>query len=532
MGLMRRRAAWMRSCKHRRHRRLGRGVRRYRRVGRRHRGHAGQALTVATEGNGATCLPSRRAQRRAATACSARATLSDEAEPDVLPPTFGRAGARHHARRRAEALAQGLGCAISHRDGRQQGQMSITEPTSDPEERNAEYHELENSYAFGYFAIGKNKDVRSRTQPCRYLEEAVASSTATWWTTAPARRWSTSCRTPKPAPHGHRRGGEKGSSASRASAASSCLGGFEHKSRDDAELPRPGAAVPAAGSLNTGARPSHLRADRRGFLAHEQRRRILMAGRDLRTPRRRTRPSSSPRPLRHHRWHQRPCRFYMDFGRLQRAREGTTCSGYERARGLASRPHAVRRRMAALAHAVEGRGSYARRRRLAQGAISAKWSGRNARREGYAYAADTIEELRADGSAGRRAATTVDQWNECRENGKDIFFHRPESTLVPVKTPCRSTRAAVRAVAPQHRRRPRARCQRRDRLRRQPIPGLYSAGEFGSIWGHYYEGGGNVAGVPVFGRASSAQSAIAAAPNRPRAPAAAPSSSPGAPCGS
>ena len=41
-----------------------------------------------------------------------------------------------------------------------------------------------------------------------------------------------------------------------------------------------------------------------------------------------------------------------------------------------------------------------------------------------------------------------------------------------------------------------------------PIPGLYSAGEFGSIWGHYYEGGGNVAECLVFGRIS-AQNALA-----------------------
>ena len=28
--------------------------------------------------------------------------------------------------------------------------------------------------------------------------------------------------------------------------------------------------------------------------------------------------------------------------------------------------------------------------------------------------------------------TTVAQWNECCENGKDIFFHRPADTLTPV----------------------------------------------------------------------------------------------------
>ena len=33
-----------------------------------------------------------------------------------------------------------------------------------------------------------------------------------------------------------------------------------------------------------------------------------------------------------------------------------------------------------------------------------------------------------------------------------------------------------------------------------PIPNLYSAGEFGSIWGHFYEGSGNIAECLVFGR--------------------------------
>lgn len=42
----------------------------------------------------------------------------------------------------------------------------------------------------------------------------------------------------------------------------------------------------------------------------------------------------------------------------------------------------------------------------------------------------------------------------------------------------------------------------------QAIPGLYSAGEFGSIWGHLYQGGGNVGECGAFGRIS-ARSALA-----------------------
>ena len=36
-----------------------------------------------------------------------------------------------------------------------------------------------------------------------------------------------------------------------------------------------------------------------------------------------------------------------------------------------------------------------------------------------------------------------------------------------------------------------------------PIPGLYSAGEFGSIWGELYQGGGNVGECGAFGRISA-----------------------------
>ena len=34
----------------------------------------------------------------------------------------------------------------------------------------------------------------------------------------------------------------------------------------------------------------------------------------------------------------------------------------------------------------------------------------------------------------------------------------------------------------------------------EPIPNLYSAGEFGSLWGHWYQGSGNIAECMIFGR--------------------------------
>lgn len=34
----------------------------------------------------------------------------------------------------------------------------------------------------------------------------------------------------------------------------------------------------------------------------------------------------------------------------------------------------------------------------------------------------------------------------------------------------------------------------------EPIPGLYGVGEFGSFWGHHYQGSGNVGECLVLGR--------------------------------
>ena len=129
--------------------------------------------------------------------------------------------------------------------------------------------------------------------------------------------------------------------------------------------------------------------------------------------------------------------------------------------------------------------------------------------DNLAYAADTIEELAALMEVPvEELTTTVEQWNECCAKGKDVYFHRPESTLVPVQTPpfyaqlcapsfLNTDGGPVRS----------AKGEILD-YDGNPIPGLYSAGEFGSIWGHYYEGGGNVAECLIFGRIS-ARSALA-----------------------
>ena len=124
--------------------------------------------------------------------------------------------------------------------------------------------------------------------------------------------------------------------------------------------------------------------------------------------------------------------------------------------------------------------------------------------DGWAVSGETIEEL-----AGKievpadELAKTVAQWNEFCERSEDLAFYRPADTMTPVAQgpfyamlcvpallntdggPVRSADGSI--LDPDG----------------NPIPGLYSAGEFGSIWGELYQGGGNVGECGAFGRISA-----------------------------
>ena len=129
--------------------------------------------------------------------------------------------------------------------------------------------------------------------------------------------------------------------------------------------------------------------------------------------------------------------------------------------------------------------------------------------DGWAYVADTLEELAEQcGVPADELVKTVDLWNHWCEIGEDLAFYRPSDTLTPVAQgpfyaimciptllntdggPVRSAKGEI--LDPDG----------------DPIPGLYSAGEFGSVWGHYYQGCGNVGECAAFGRIS-ARSALA-----------------------
>lgn len=465
------------------------------------------ALTVATEGNGASCLliekgstPSGNSPfckgdaiwtKDVAAMSSYMKELSHGTTPDDV----------------LEAYAQGLGEIYDWviEMGANKEEMSITEPTTDPEERNAEYHELENSYTFGYFAIGKNTDVEVKgpDHVQVFLQDAVAqhSDIVDYRTSTPL---VDLVQDESGAIVGIV-AGEKTPTYIRAKrGVILCLGGFEHSPEMMQNYLGQGAAVPAAGSLNTG--DGHRICARIGadFWHMNNCAGFWMAGRDLENTTYTNPPIFKPAPKgfgitvgvngR---------RFYMDWDGYNVREKYPYMS--DMSVHVGSRhghmqfggewPHLPMPSKAWFLFDAEG---------LAQGAIPPSTTKGEPDKEGYALAANTIEELAALMEVPvDELVTTVDQWNECCANGKDVYFHRPESTLVPVQTPpfyaqlCAPSflntdggpvRAANGAILDYD---------------GNAIPGLYSAGEFGSIWGHYYEGGGNVAECLVFGRISA-----------------------------
>jgi succinate dehydrogenase/fumarate reductase flavoprotein subunit len=121
--------------------------------------------------------------------------------------------------------------------------------------------------------------------------------------------------------------------------------------------------------------------------------------------------------------------------------------------------------------------------------------------DGWAVRADTIEELAEKIEVpANELTTTVDTWNESCEKGVDVQFYRAPDWLTPVKT------APFYAIPMEPEfintdggpvRDAQARIIDRDG---DPIPGLYSAGEFGSVWCNMYQGGGNLSECVQFGR--------------------------------
>lgn len=121
--------------------------------------------------------------------------------------------------------------------------------------------------------------------------------------------------------------------------------------------------------------------------------------------------------------------------------------------------------------------------------------------DGYALTADTIEELAALMEVPvDELVNTVNVWNASCENGVDEQFHRPSDQLAPVSTPPFYAIPCIPEILNTDggpRRNEKAQILDVDG---EPIPNLYSSGEFGSIWAAKYQGSGNITECMVFGR--------------------------------
>ena len=121
--------------------------------------------------------------------------------------------------------------------------------------------------------------------------------------------------------------------------------------------------------------------------------------------------------------------------------------------------------------------------------------------EGWAVKADTIEELAGliDVPA-KELAQTVETWNESCEKGVDVQFYRSPDWLTPIVAgPFYAIRMEPEFINTDGGPVRDARSRVIDR-EGNPIPGLYSAGEFGSVWCNMYQGGGNLSECVQFAR--------------------------------
>ncbi|MFT5508374.1 MAG: succinate dehydrogenase/fumarate reductase flavoprotein subunit [Hyphomicrobiaceae bacterium] len=134
------------------------------------------------------------------------------------------------------------------------------------------------------------------------------------------------------------------------------------------------------------------------------------------------------------------------------------------------------------------------------------WSADNSQEVdlGIIQRADSLEEL-ADliGASPRSLNETVERWNSQCAEGEDRDYGRMKESLLPIQQPPFYTTALRPIVGntqggPVH--------DGRQRILNpfgEVIEGLYSAGELGSVFGHLYISGGNLAECFVGGRAAA-----------------------------
>jgi succinate dehydrogenase/fumarate reductase flavoprotein subunit len=119
---------------------------------------------------------------------------------------------------------------------------------------------------------------------------------------------------------------------------------------------------------------------------------------------------------------------------------------------------------------------------------------------GLVVKADTLPELAEKmGVDAAVLEATVNRFNEAAASGTDSAFGRPEKSMRPIAAPYYAAQVYPVMVNTNGgpRRNEDACVIRTDGT---PVPRLYSAGEFGSIWAWYYQGAGNTGECIAFGR--------------------------------
>lgn len=131
-----------------------------------------------------------------------------------------------------------------------------------------------------------------------------------------------------------------------------------------------------------------------------------------------------------------------------------------------------------------------------------EWSADNLKEveNGIFERGETVAELAGKlGLPADELERSVARWNMAVETGKDVDFGRQKGTMVPVaKPPFYGARLYPIIINTQGGPRRNVHQQIVDPFG-DPIPGLYGAGEMGSIFGHLYVSGGNLAECFVSG---------------------------------
>ena len=143
------------------------------------------------------------------------------------------------------------------------------------------------------------------------------------------------------------------------------------------------------------------------------------------------------------------------------------------------------------------------------------WSDDNRREIGLGMLrqADSLAALAADtGLPADHVAASIERWNAACDAGCDADFERPASTMMPIHRPPFCYGRVWPVVSntqggPVH-----------DAEQRvlnpfgEPVPGLFAAGELGSVFGHLYMSGGNLAecfvGGEIAGRNAACESSL------------------------